>query len=317
MHRASIAAALAVTALLSATACARGGSSPQARRTAFEDRARAVAEAWQDAATGDAWRTGFVPLQDFTVPPKQAFTDDLKIAFGAGWYRTQTDLTTVTPAGGVIAFPDGTTMAVPLVSARDAYTEMDKGDPPCLGSPPVQTTPIPQPSGTGKDGAVGAPAQHTCAVLTVTGAKFGTTTLRTSRGEAVVPAWLFTVAELPAPVARVTVAATAVSPVPHPSVPPIGADQASGLASAQRLTAVEGARLWYTIGIGACDTNPAGIAYETDDVVVIGGTVDPSTGGPCIDLLKLQPVSVTLTTPLGARVVLDALSGQPLVLGAG
>src|SRR6266498_3144751 len=94
-------------------------------------------------------------------------------------------------------------------------------------------------------------------------------------------------------------------------------DQASGLASAQRLTAVEGARLWYTIGIGACDTNPAGIAYETDDVVVIGGTVDPSTGGPCIDLLKLQPVSVTLTTPLGARVVLDALSGQPLVLGAG
>jgi hypothetical protein len=316
MRRVPIAAALAAAALLSATACARASSSPQARRTAFEDRARAVVDAWHAASTGDAWRTGFVPLQDLTVAPKQGFTDDLKVAFGSGWYRTRTDLTTVTPAGGVVAFPDGTTLPVPLVSARDGYSEMDMGDPPCLGSPPVPTSPGPQPSGTGKDGAVGAPAQHTCAALTVTGAHLGTTTLRTSRGEAVVPAWLFTVAELPAPVARVAVAATAISPVPHPSVPPAGSGQSTGLASAQRLTAVDGARLSYTIGIGACDTNPAGIAYETDDVVVIGGTVDRSTGGLCIDLLKLQPVSVTLAGPLGARVVLDALGGQPLVLGA-
>jgi hypothetical protein len=49
---------------------------------------------------------------------------------------------------------------------------------------------------------------------------------------------------------------------------------------------------------------------------IISGTVQRSTGGKCPDLLRLEPVSASLTKPLDARVVLDALSGQPLLLTA-
>jgi hypothetical protein len=88
------------------------------------------------------------------------------------------------------------------------------------------------------------------------------------------------------------------------------------LVAAQKLTSADEARLGYAIAIGACDHNAAGLAYETADAVVISGTVERSTGGKCPDRLRLEPVSASLTKPLGARVVLDALSGQPLILTA-
>ena len=55
---------------------------------------------------------------------------------------------------------------------------------------------------------------NTCAALLVTGVTLGTVTLRTSRGEASVPAWLFTVRELATPVARVAVAPSAIAAEP-------------------------------------------------------------------------------------------------------
>ena len=69
--------------------------------------------------------------------------------------------------------------------------------------------------------------------------------------------------------------------------------------------------------MGACDKNPRPLVYETDDVVVLGGAVDRSTAGVCIELAKFEPVTTTLRKPLGTRVVLDVNSGRPLTINAG
>jgi hypothetical protein len=305
-----------IVVLATAAACARQGPRAAAPEAAFAQRARAVADAWHAAVTGPAgatWRTGLVALEELTVPPAQELTDDLRVALASGWFRTRTPLPSTTPLPVTVTFPDGATTRAPLVSARAAYAELDRGDPPCrqpLPLPPASSTPAP--AGTTADGSVGAPASHTCAELTVTGATLGTTRLRTSRGVLVVPAWLFSVAELPAPLARAALAAAALSPLPQASVAP-WADQPSPLAAAMKLTAADDTTLTYTIGVGACDRDPTGLVYETDDAVVIGGRVQPATGGPCVGALALQPVSVTLTRPLGARAVLSAASGQPLL----
>jgi hypothetical protein len=308
---------VAAIVLFAVAACGRQGRAPANPDAAFQNRARAVADAWRATlagGAGQAWRTGLIPLQDLTLAPERGLTDETRFAFQSGWYSTRVDLSAGAPPAGTVTFEDRSTLAVPLVSARDAYAQLHMGDSPCRGNPAPAGTP--GPSGSGPGGSVGAPAQHTCASLTVTAATLGTATLQTSRGPATVPAWLFTVAELPVPVARVAVAVEALSPPPRPAIAPDDQSRATGLVAARKLTSADETRLGYTIAIGACDHNAAGLAYETADVVVIGGTVERSTGGKCPDLLRLEPVSASLTKPLGARVVLDALSGQPLILTA-
>ena len=150
-----------------------------------------------------------------------------------------------------------------------------------------------------------------CTPLTVTKVELGTTTVRTSRGEATVPAWLFTVEELATRIARVAVARTSVGTVPEPAAP--ARTKVEGLVGAQDLIAVDGTKLTYRLGVGACDTAITPLVREQDDLVLVGGTAIRSTG-ICTDQLLLQPVTVTLDAPLAARTVLDAVSGRPLLL---
>lgn len=296
-----------VFVVLLATGCA--GTGTPAGPDVFHDRAAQVAAAWQ-ASTGAsrAWRTGFVPLDDLTLPPAQGFpNDDTKQAFAYGWYHSRIALPERMIARGRITFPDGSTMDVPMTSGHTAYAQLDKGDPPCAGYPSIA------PPAAGPSGATGVAAPHTCAWLTVTTAHFGSARIRTSRGLATVPAWLFTVAELPAPIIRVAVAESAVSTLPRPSLPPI---DPGALAATQKVTGSHDRELSFTVGVGACEGDPAGVAYETADVVVVAATrTDVQHGKPCPDLLKLAPVTVTLAAPLGDRVVLDAVTGQPMPVG--
>jgi hypothetical protein len=224
----------------------------------------------------------------------------------SGWYKlavaTLPPLATPT---GKITFNGGATLDVPLVGAQDAYAALDKGDPPCADGG------VPVPDKSDANGSTGHTVPGQCTALTVTAATLGTATVRTSRGDATVPAWTFTVKELDKPVVRVAVAPSAVTPVPGPSTPP-GAPTAGTLA-AQDLTAVNGAKLGYTLGVGACDTAIRPLFYEDAEVVVVGGTAKRSDG-PCIAVLKMEPVEVTLAAPLGARAVLDASTGRPLTL---
>ncbi|PWR14543.1 hypothetical protein DKT69_15850 [Micromonospora sicca] len=309
--------------LLVAAGCAPAGSGPAAggpsagspdhRWEAFHQRAVEVAEAWRP---GPAWRTGYVPLQDATVlTGDPGFGSDTEAAFRAGWYRDQIELPTAKPGDGTVRFPDGT-LRVPLISAADAYAALDQGDPPpCAGRPkePGRSKggPTIEP---GPDGWVTSPADPgACIPLTVTAVRLDTAPVRTSRGVADVPAWLFTVTELKAPVARLAVAPSAVTAVPQ-GVAPTG-PAPDVVVGAQDLAApAEGARLAYRLGVGACDTGVTPLVLERDDVVVVGGGVTRSTG-VCTDQLLIHPVTVTLRAPLGARPVLDVLTGTPLVVG--
>jgi hypothetical protein len=107
-------------------------------------------------------------------------------------------------------------------------------------------------------------------------------------------------------------AATAATPVAYPDIPGPSGGELAGLAGAVRLTATTERRLDFTTGTGGCDHDPTGLVYETGDTVVIGGHAVPGTG-TCDGSLTYQPVSVTLTAPLGTRPVFDAVSGRPLI----
>ncbi|MGW3601223.1 hypothetical protein [Micromonospora sp. NPDC005161] len=306
---------LGVPLLLLAVGCAPTGGGPADGPTApahrsetFDQRATEVAEAWRP---GPEWRTGYVPLQGPTVlTGDPRFTPDTEAAFRAGWYREQVPIPP-TRVGGEIRFPDGR-LTLPLVSAAEAYRQLHQGDPlPCPGRPKRPGLPTPGPTiEPGPDGWVSSGPETACLPLTVTGVTLGTVPVRTSRGEAQVPAWLFTVEELAVPVARLAVAPTAIVPVPDPTAP--ARPLPDGLLSAQDLTAVDGARLTVRLGVGACDTGITPLVRERPDVVVVGGGFTARSTGPCPDLLKLEPVTVTLAAPLGARPVLDVSTGTPL-----
>lgn len=278
----------------------------------FQARAAQIAEAWRAAPDAERWRTGFVPLQDLTVLTERdpGFTDETKQAFLAGWFRSTVKLPGKAGSGSV-TFPDGQRMTVPLVSAASAYAALDQGDaPPCLppgAQPAVPPTKTPG-TVTGPDDNTGTLLPQSCATLTVTAARLDTVNLRTSRGEATVPAYLFTVRGLRGQVARVAVDQSAigkssVDPVPDDLRPP-------NLRSVQGLTRVDGTTLEYQLGLGACDVDVKPLFAEYDDVVVVGGTAR-TEGDVCTDQLVLKPVSVTLAKPLGDRIVLDSGTGAP------
>ncbi|MFJ8685671.1 hypothetical protein [Micromonospora wenchangensis] len=282
------------------------GGEPVRQREAFDERAAEVAGAWRP---GPDWSSGYLPLQDATVLTGQpGFDAGTEAAFRAGWYRDQIALPTDVPADGAIRFPDGA-LTVPLISAAEAYRQLDQGDPPpCEGRPQGPRRPEPT-VGTRPDDPVST--QAACIPLTVTGVTLGAAEVRTSRGVAAVPAWIFTVAELTSPVARLAVAPRAITAAPGPTV----SDRPlpDGVAGADQLRRVDGARLTYTVGMGACDSGPTALVRESDDVVVVGGGVARGTG-ECIELAVLKPVTVTLSAPLGKRPVLDVATGRVLTL---
>jgi hypothetical protein len=285
---------------------------PDHRWEGFARRAAEVADAWRP---GPAWRSGYVPLDEATVlVGDPGFTDETKQAFLNGWYRDQIPLPASRPADGTIRFPDGV-LRVPLVSAADAYAQLHQADPPPCEGRPMDPGPR-RPKGgptiePGPDGWATTSAPSPCVPLTVTGVTLGSASVRTSRGEASVPAWLFTVEGLRAPVARLAVAPSAVGAVPE-GVAPTGRPD-DGVLAATDLRAVQGNRVDYRVGAGACDGQPTPLVLERDDVVVLGAGVLRATG-PCTMELVLKPVTVTLKAPLGARAVLDVASGTPLVV---
>ncbi len=77
----------------------------------------------------------------------------------------------------------------------------------------------------------------------------------------------------------------------------------------------DGRTLTLRILTGACTTARGGRSYEGARAVVVGSWQIES-GGNCIAVGLMRSVRVTLTRPLGTRVVLDVASGQPLVRGA-
>ncbi|GIJ19723.1 hypothetical protein [Micromonospora lutea] len=311
-------ALLGLPLLMMSAGCAPpgGGSTPPGlatdRHQAFEERAATVAEQW---APGAAWTTGYLPLQEPTLlVGDPEFTEETKLAFNAGWYREQVPLPPERPGDGTIEFSDGK-LRVPLITATEAYRQIDQGDPPpCPGRPKDPGTPPPANPPDGPDAPVSSEFQAACIPLTVTDVELGHAPVHTTRGTAQVPAWLFTVEEINAVVARVAVAPAATGALPEPVAP--SAPAPPDLVSGQDIVSVDGTTLTVRLGVGSCDTEVTPLVQEHDHLVVVGGTVVRSTD-VCDDMLKLEPVAVTLRAPLGARPVLDVVNGKPLRFAAG
>lgn len=286
---------------------------------AFTSRAAAVATRWAGTAASAAWRTGLVPLQDLTIAPDGFPDSQTKDAFANGVYVAAVALPSASRKTSV-RFADGSSVPVTAVGANAAYRSIRMMGPSCepgaRPSPTIETPPDRRPGGpvdTGPDGTVSTVAPPICYRLTITSATAVTTTIRTSRGQASVPAWRFGFKEMRATVDRVALDDRDVTPMPDVEVP---GTFARGLVGAQSWERAHGTTVDFTVGVGACDKDVVGRAYETADVVVLGGTVSPpGAATACIELLKLDPVNVTLTAPVGERVVLDVASGRPLVLG--
>jgi hypothetical protein len=146
--------------------------------------------------------------------------------------------------------------------------------------------------------------------LTVISMRTTVVTLPTNRGIAEIPAWQFRMADLSWPFTEVAVAPSAVTLLP----------KASGMQVSRLLRVSDGGRE-LTLGaiIGACTGQPtprlSALVYQTATTVVVGLQWRPTAApnsATCAGLGLLVTLHAALSRPLGRRVVLDVLSGQPL-----
>lgn len=272
-----------------ANGAASGKGKPGGDVAAFDARAKLVAAAWDKAGLAKEWQTGLVLMapDELVFPGAGNFaTGDQKLAFVDGRFTLAGQLPTA-PLTGKVSWPDGSTATVRLLTATQAYRTIAT-EQPCQGQPCP-------------------PA------LVVTGAKPDTVTVETSRGNATVPAWTFTIPSLVSPI---TVAALA--PGSYLTQP----DHLRGLPSGDLngfngaglgLVSADEPRIDVLVGKSPCDTKSGALVYETSTAVVVGSwTYNPNPNAPCAASLEMETVPVTLARPLGHRVVLSVSDGRPL-----
>ncbi|MGW3105106.1 hypothetical protein [Streptomyces sp. NPDC001100] len=251
---------------------------------AQEKRARAVADAWHGSAAAAAWSRGYYPLADTTQPPASGWHSEAdKQAYENGNIDRRGKLPTTAITQGKVEWRSGSTLSRPLVEPNTAYQSF-------------------------------AHYNNAGPRLTVTGVKLGETTIATSRGTATVPAWLFTLDGYDTPLKQV-----AVTPSDLPKAP-VGQPRKGStdrLWSVTRLTgtATDGRSLTVRATHGACDDGPVVNVLETDESVVLYASVTGARSGACTAQIIEQDVRVGLRQPLADRVVLDALTAQPVPYG--
>ncbi|MFI6401707.1 hypothetical protein [Streptomyces sp. NPDC050548] len=246
-----------------------------------EKRAREVADAWHGSAAAAAWSQGYYPMADTTQPPVSGWHSDAdKQAYESGTIVRSGKLPTTAITQGTVKWRSGSTLSRPVVDPNRAYQSF---------------------------GHYSSKGPR----LTVTGVKLGEMTITTSRGTATVPAWLFALDGYDAPLKHV-----AVTPSKLPEPPIVRAPQGSadGLWSVAELagTAADGRSLTVRATHGACDDGPVVNVLETDESVVLYASVAGARSGACTAQLIEQDVRVELRQPLADRVVLDALTAQPV-----
>lgn len=256
----------------------------------FETRARQVTAQWDRSPAAPAWRTGLIllaPSELVPIPRNEGFaSQEQKDAFGAGHFTLAGTLPTG-PLPGLVRWADGSTVKLPLLTARAAFAQL-AAQRPCGGP-------------------------DSCGQLTVTRVQPATVTVATSRGPASVPAWSFTVAGLSWPASEVAVAPASLVVLPgYGPVPPAGRNT-PGVTELAAVSA-DGRTLTVQLLGGACDAAWGAYRYESTRTVVVGSWVTEKGGNaPCAAVGIPRTARVTLECPLGTRVVLDVATGLPLV----
>ncbi|MFD5227091.1 hypothetical protein ACFWJ5_00830 [Streptomyces qaidamensis] len=249
-----------------------------------EERARQVADAWRASAAAAAWAQGYYPMADAVQKPESGWRSKAdERAYETKNFVLGGDLPIKAPALGKVDWGNGRDLTRPLMEAKKAY----------------QSFALNRSAGP---------------KLTVTGARLGTTTIVTSRGNATVPAWLFTLESYDTPLKRV---AATPSKLPEPPIAQARQGAAGGLRSIARLagTAADGRSVTVRATHGSCDDGPVVKALETEESVVLYASVKGAESGPCSADMSEQNVRVELSQPLGDRLLLDALTGRPVPFG--
>jgi hypothetical protein len=278
---------------LAVAACGIGGPD-QATVDAMHQRATQVLDAWAAAVAKAGDQQAVVPVGELTGQIgiwEEGFGNNAKPALMAGMVMTEHELTSDSPATGVVAWADGTTATVPILGPQDAIAAIERS---------------PEP------GAVASCAE--CQPLIATSATLVTLPIATSRGPATGPVWEFTIRGTAVMVTRVAVA-NAVS-VPRMADEPGGAlaiDAAAGSISGTTITV-------RFVGAPNPGSEPCGEDYTADAVeshlavTVIVYRHPNLTPGACTAVGAYRTATATLATPLGDRPVLDLASGQPVTL---
>jgi hypothetical protein len=280
-----------------------GCSSAPASSAQVADLHRQAQEAlarWDAAVAAGAGGSGFVLVGESTLMVGGDWGPNIdgnnaKMALYAGLFAAANPLPSDAPPDGTIQWPDGTTHAVPVISAQQAFTDMKAGG----------VSPCPE-----------------CAPLQVTGATLTTATFQSSRGPAQVPAWEFGLKDTDVKLDQVAVAGQfAAPPVSTPN------DQASGPPVSQpwvgppvRSATVDASGLTLTVTVeGApnpgdkpCGSDYTAEAVESDTgVVVIVYEHRNTLPAACSAVGAFRTVRVTLAKPLGHRTLID-LQAQPI-----
>ncbi|MBG0831680.1 hypothetical protein HS041_28530 [Planomonospora sp. ID67723] len=272
---------LALLALLPLASCDDG----RMNAAEFRDRARQTADRWRGSSADRAWREGFVPLRPLEVDRRQMPDWAIVSAMNGAW-ELATGLPAASPSPARLRWPDGSTLTVGLITAATAYAQLSMPDE------------VPD---------ADCPAAG-CRPLRVTAVELGRTPVPTSRGMVDVPAWRFTVADVPARVSVLAVDPAAITPRPTPED---GLEEVTSFKTA----AGDPRRMRLHYGHGQCDTVHGAHVYESAEVVVVDVDTE-SSGGMCTAMLVLGEITAILDEPVGDRIVLDAESGLPVLPAA-
>jgi hypothetical protein len=274
--------------------CTAGPVSP-AQVAEVHRQAQQALSRWAAAAAG-AGGSGFVLVGESTLFVGDDWGPNIdgsnaKMAWGAGLFVTADPLPSEAPPGGRIEWQDGTTHAVPVISAQQALADMKSaGVSPCPDCTPLQ----------------------------ITGARLTTATFQSSRGPAQIPAWEFSLKDTDVKLDQAAVEAQFTGPpMSDPAAQPwVGPPVDSATVDAGGIT--------LTVSfVGAPDTGdkPCGADYtaeavESDTAVVVIVYEHKNTlPAACTAVGAFRTAQVALAKPLGNRTLID-LQAQPISVTA-
>ncbi len=217
------------------------------------------------------------------------------MAWGAGLFVVANPLPSEAPSDGTIGWQDGTTHAVPVISAQQALSDMK---------------------------AAGVSPCPDCIPLQIVGARLTTAIFQSSRGPAQAPAWEFSLKDTDVKLDQVAVGGQFTAPpVPTPNDqataqpwvgPPV--ESATVDAGGMALTVT-------VVGAQAGADKPCGIDYTAEAVesntAVVVIVYEHRNTEPvlCTDVGASRTAQVTLARPFGNRTLID-LAAQPISVTA-
>src|SRR5450759_3780665 len=296
---------LAVVGLIiGVSGCTAGAPASSAQVAELHRQAQAALARWDASAAAGAGGSGFVLVGESTLMVGGDWGPNIdggnaKMAWYAGLFVAATPLPSEAPTDATIQWQDGTTHAVPVISAEQALADLKAAG----------VSPCPE-----------------CTPLQIIGARLTTATFQSSRGPAQAPAWEFSLQDTDVKLDQIAVASQLAAPaVPTPN------HQASGPAVAQpwvgppvQNATVDASGMTLTVAVvgaeyGAdkpCGSDYTAEAVESDTgVVVIVYEHRNTLPAACSAVGAFRTVQVTLAKPLGHRTLIDLLA-QPISVTA-